>query len=246
MGEPLVKRAWWAGPVTCCGRRAGVRTVVLAFLAGAGFRAAARPWVKLDRPQPVAPVRARANELDAGERRPMIGGEERARPGPVAGCWGRGVGWAGSRVGVRGSAEWSHIHPFGRPPGAGAMTVPSGDRAAQSDLRARRGRLRVFFELARGLVPPPGLSPRPRRGAAVVRAWGAGPADHSANDHDLVADDVAGPWLHALPASLRGSRAQAVADHHHRRPPGHFTSCGLGLGFGVGQRRDRRVAAQLG
>ena len=73
---------------------------MLGFLAAAGFRAAARPWVKLERPQPLAPVRARAgtNELDAGERRPMIASEE-SLPGcglpwmrrPL-GCWLPGVG----------------------------------------------------------------------------------------------------------------------------------------------------------
>ena len=42
------------------------------------FRAAARPQVKLERPQRQAPVRARArtNELDVRKRRPMIAGEE--------------------------------------------------------------------------------------------------------------------------------------------------------------------------
>jgi hypothetical protein len=50
-GESSVKRAWRPGPVTCCGRRAGVGTVVVGFLAGAGFRAVAWPWVKLARPQ---------------------------------------------------------------------------------------------------------------------------------------------------------------------------------------------------
>jgi hypothetical protein len=76
---------------------------VLAFLAGAGFVAAARPWVKLERPQPVTPVRprARANELHASKRRPMIGGEERAQP---VGCGlsRAAVRWVGSRVGCVG------------------------------------------------------------------------------------------------------------------------------------------------
>src|SRR5690348_14855558 len=50
MGEPSVKRAWWAGLVTCCGPPGwGVRTV-LAFPRRCRFRAAARPWVKLSAP----------------------------------------------------------------------------------------------------------------------------------------------------------------------------------------------------
>jgi hypothetical protein len=76
---------------------------------------------------------------------------------PVMGCWGRGfAGWfPGGRV--RGSSEWSHIHPSGACPGwAGAMTVPSGDRAAQSVLRARHGRLMDNRELARGPGDPSG------------------------------------------------------------------------------------------
>ena len=48
MGEIFVKRA--REIVTCCAvGLAG--TVLLAFLAGAVFRAAARPWVKLERTQ---------------------------------------------------------------------------------------------------------------------------------------------------------------------------------------------------
>jgi hypothetical protein len=45
--------------------------------------------VQLERPQPLAPVRARArtNELDAGERRPMIASGE-----SLPGC---GLLWAG-------------------------------------------------------------------------------------------------------------------------------------------------------
>ena len=41
-------------------------------------RAAARPRVKLERPQPLAPVRApaRTNELDAGKRREILEGGE--------------------------------------------------------------------------------------------------------------------------------------------------------------------------
>jgi hypothetical protein len=88
----------WPGDLL---RSSGWVDCLLAFFAGAGFRAAARPRVKLERPQPVAPVRARArtNELDAGKRRPMIGGEEEPAC-RLRGCRG-GVRWAGSRVGAR-------------------------------------------------------------------------------------------------------------------------------------------------
>ena len=57
---------------------------MLGFLAAAGFRAAAGPWVKLERPQPLAPVRVRArtDELDARKRWPMIASEEKP-----AGLW---------------------------------------------------------------------------------------------------------------------------------------------------------------
>ena len=46
------------------------------------------------------------------------------------------------------------------------MTMYSGDRAAQSVFRARRGRLRLFFELTRGHATPPGAvtAPLPGRG----------------------------------------------------------------------------------
>ena len=51
MGEPSVKRAWWAGPVTCWVAGLGVRDCVLAFPAAAGFVPPRGPWVKLERPQ---------------------------------------------------------------------------------------------------------------------------------------------------------------------------------------------------
>jgi hypothetical protein len=38
----------WPGDLLCY---SGRETVVVAFLAGAGFRAVAWPWVKLERPQ---------------------------------------------------------------------------------------------------------------------------------------------------------------------------------------------------
>jgi hypothetical protein len=76
------------------------------------FRAAARPRVKLETPAAVAAAGARAgtNELDAGKRWPVIGGEEEP-----AGCglsWEGCVGLAGW---VRRSAEWVSQPPI-RPP----------------------------------------------------------------------------------------------------------------------------------
>ena len=72
---------------------------MLAFLAAAGFVPPRGPWVKLERPQRERPSgRARTNELDAGKRWPMIGGEEEP-----AGLWlpGRGVSLGGSPGAVR-------------------------------------------------------------------------------------------------------------------------------------------------
>ena len=105
-------------------------------------------------PAACAPGRARArtNELDAGERRPMIGSEEEpagcgvAGLGPVAGSPGCVVGGVVSHAPIRHLPGW-----------AGAMTVTSGGRAAQSGHRARQGRLMRFCELARGWRPLPGL-----------------------------------------------------------------------------------------
>jgi hypothetical protein len=84
------------------------------------FRAGARPRVKLERPQPLAPVRAlaRTNELDAGKGRPMIASEE-----SLPGLW-LAVGGGSLRcwppvVGARARRSGSHIHPFGRPRGRG-------------------------------------------------------------------------------------------------------------------------------
>jgi len=95
---------------------------------------------------------ATTNELEAGKRRPIIGSEEEPLRGSGGsrGCWlVPGCAWL---------AEWSHMHPSGAGSGlgAGAMTVPSGGRAAQSGHRARRCRLMRFRELARGLATPPG------------------------------------------------------------------------------------------
>jgi hypothetical protein len=100
--------------------------VVLGFLVAAGSCRCAAAG-QAGAPAALAPVRARAgtSELDAGERRPVITGEE----SPL-GC---GLLWTGvlaSGGRCASPAEWSDIHPFGRPPGAGAMTMCSGDRAA--------------------------------------------------------------------------------------------------------------------
>ena len=61
----------------------------------------------------VAPVRARAraNELDAGQRWPMIGDGERAGRVVVA---GGGVARWVPRVGAQVRRSGSHSHPFGR------------------------------------------------------------------------------------------------------------------------------------
>jgi hypothetical protein len=135
----------WPGDLLC--RRAG-GTVLLAFLAGAVFRAGAPAWGQAGAPAAVAPVRARArtNELDAGERRPMIGGEER----PASRLWlpGRGLlGWVSGVVrpgGVGLTATHSaaragggHDHVI-RGPGC-SVSSPSAAGPAQDDLRARPG-----------------------------------------------------------------------------------------------------------
>jgi len=83
----------------------------------------------------------RTNELDADERRRIMGCEEAAvGVGSVAGDGVPGRAWVVGEV--------SHA-PIRIPPGA-AMTVASGDRAAQSGHRARLGRLMRFCELAQG------------------------------------------------------------------------------------------------
>ena len=97
-GNSLSRERAEIGPVTCCGRRAGGDCF-------AGFprrcRVSCRRAVRGQAgvPAAVAPVRARArtNELDAGERRPMIGGGEQP-----AGLWLPGR-VAGSGPEVRGS-----------------------------------------------------------------------------------------------------------------------------------------------
>jgi hypothetical protein len=98
----------------------------------------------------------RTYELDADERRRIMGGEEaRGRCGV---CGGRCV-CPRARVVV---GEVSHA-PIRIPPWRAAMTVAFGDRAAQSGHRARLGRLMRFCELARGVVILP-VSERTRRG----------------------------------------------------------------------------------
>ena len=90
--------------------------------------------------------RARTNELEAGKRRHMIGSEE-GRPA-AAGCQG-----------CVGSAEWVSHPPIRRlPGGAGRHDRAIRGRAAQSVLRARRGRLRLICELARGPATPPAVT----------------------------------------------------------------------------------------
>src|SRR5205814_1182712 len=121
-------------------------------------------------------ARGGAAGVAAGGRWWGVGGGE----GPsllVVGCRGGGFAGLASRVGA-GSAEWVS-HPPIRPPArwAAAMTVPSGARAAQSDLRARAvARLRVIYELARGPGDPLRVCDRvPVRGVAAaggLRDWG--------------------------------------------------------------------------
>lgn len=98
----------------------------------------------MERPEaePLA-AEPRTDELDTDERRPIMGSEEAAA--------GVGSGW--EVVSVPGRVvvgEVSHA-PIRIPPWRAAMTVASGDRAAQSGHRARLGRLMRFRELARGL-----------------------------------------------------------------------------------------------
>jgi hypothetical protein len=127
MGATVVNRACESGPVTCVCRRAG-RTI---------FRDLPRSC-PVTSPCGRGPVgdagsraAARTNELDADERRQVIGSEEGSfrAGGGVAGV--PGAWWA----------EWSRKHPFGVSScsGAGRHDHVSGDRAAQSNDRARPG-----------------------------------------------------------------------------------------------------------
>jgi hypothetical protein len=83
----------------------------------------------------------------------MIASGERP-PGCVS-PWAGFAGMLASRGSVRESGEVVSHPPIRPPAGAGAMTMYSGDRAAQSVLRARQGRrLRIIVELARGHAAP--------------------------------------------------------------------------------------------
>jgi hypothetical protein len=145
MGVVFVKRACWPGPVTSC-RGAGWDCC-------AGFprscRGSCRRVVRgpAGAPAAVAPARARArtNELVAGERRPMIGGEEEP-----AGYGVRGLGWVAGSPSCAWSSEWSHMHPFGtcrsggrhdrdiRGPGC-SVTSSSAAGPAHAETRAHPG-----------------------------------------------------------------------------------------------------------
>ena len=150
------------------------------FLAAAGVRAAARPGSSWSARSLKAPVRAPGEDERAGCWRAAADDRERGR---AWGWWllvagvGGSAGWFPGRAW---SAEWSHVHPFGACPGAGAMTVTSGDRAAQSGHRARQGRLMRFCELARGLAAPLGRWPHHAAGGGVARAWGCAARSASA------------------------------------------------------------------
>jgi len=170
MGALVVKWACWIDPVTCSLGPPGWGRDC-----GCGFPRRCRFVPSRGRGQAGAPVaprlqaRARTNELDAGKRRPMIGSE-----GRLPGVWLCGGRWAGlprSRVGGRSGLTCTHPAPAVR--WRAAMTVASGDRAAQSGHRARRGRLMRFCGLARGLATLPVCHGAPVGGAdAVVMAGG--------------------------------------------------------------------------
>jgi hypothetical protein len=135
----------WPGDLLC--RRAGGDCI-------AGFPRRCRVscrravWGQAGTPAAVAPVRARArtNELDAGERRPMIGGEER----PASRLWlpGRGLpGWV-SGVVRPGGVGLTATHPAARAGGGHdhvirglgcSVSSPGAAGPAQDDLRARPG-----------------------------------------------------------------------------------------------------------
>ncbi len=107
MGAFAVKR----GVLACPGdlEIAGL-AVVLASLAAAGLAPPREPWVKAGAPAAWRlPGAARTNELDAGERRPMI-----AERGGACRLWLPG-GFAEAPGGVRGPAE-RVSHPPIRPP----------------------------------------------------------------------------------------------------------------------------------
>src|SRR6516162_6632018 len=94
-------------------------------------------------------------------------GEE---PPAGVGGWEGGLAVCPGRLVVVGVVSRA---PIRRLPGGGAMTVLSGDRAAQSGHRARRGRLMRFCELARGLATLPVCHGAPVGDAdAVVMAGG--------------------------------------------------------------------------
>src|SRR5260221_6191026 len=142
MGTIGAKRRGVLARLLGCGCGAGLTGLWL-FLIAAVVPAAVWSGVQLERPEP------RSGEDErAGRRR--------------AAADHRGAGKRFSGLGVVGGpgiarlAEWSHMHPSGTCQVAGAMTVFSGDRAAQSGHRARPGRLMRFCELTRGLATPPG------------------------------------------------------------------------------------------
>src|SRR5258708_4482665 len=97
----------------------------------------------------------------------MIGSEEEPAGYGVAGAGVAGVVPGGVCAGRRSGLTSTHPAP---PGWAGAMTVPSGDRAAQSVLRARHGRLMDDRELARGLATPSGSVTASPLGARVLGA----------------------------------------------------------------------------
>ena len=134
-----------------------------------GFRAVARSGVKLERPQ---------------RQRPSGRGRGRTSLRPASGGRRSGSGKAWLRLRVA-SGAWvrrsgSHIHPFGACLVSGRHDRAIRGRAAQSVLRARHGRLRLVFELARGWRPLPACHLRWVSGAAAAAGCGtASPASVS-------------------------------------------------------------------
>jgi hypothetical protein len=122
-------------------------------------------------PAAVAPVRARArtNELDAGKRRPMIGGEE--RPASAVMVAGAG-GCRGGSPELCGLAEWVSQPPIRPPAGAGVMTMSSGGPGCSVSSSSAAGPTQDDLRARPGWATPPGRSRRCRRGRGRWRGCG--------------------------------------------------------------------------
>ena len=141
----IVKSAYEPGPVTTCCRRAGL-TVLLDLprsCPGLAVVRAESSWSARSR------AAARTNELDAGKRRKIVESEEGSFRGWLVGvaCWFPELGW---RSGL------TSTHPAPRQRAGGCHDHVSGDRAAQSNDRARRWRRLMPQRRAHpGLGDPP-------------------------------------------------------------------------------------------